>query len=172
MRKMLTDTSAPYLQSMMRLIETQSKTTIIKWCTGYSRENFLPIYNKYYPLDLRPTRALLAAGDWLDGKIKLPEAKRLILDCHKAAREAENKPAAQAAARAIGQASSTIHSPSHSLGIALYGALAVAYDRLGTEEKWQIYEQFAADECHKIEVSLLKAAVEDEPNPARLRWNN
>ena len=170
-RKMLTDTSVPYIQSLMRLIETQSKETIVIWCTSYAWEYILPIYTKCYPNDLRPRDALAAARDWLDGKIKLPEAKNLILACHAAAREAENNPAARAAARAIGQASSTIHSPAHSLGIALYGALAIACDRLGTKEKWEACEKFAADECRNMESALRKIAVENEPNPARLMWN-
>lgn len=167
---MLSDTSAPYIKSLMRLIETQSKETLVNWCIGYAEEHLLPIYEKCYPDDLRPKHALSAAEDWMNGIIKLPAAKKLILECHKAAREADYNPAAQAAARAIGQASSTIHSPSHSLGIALYGALAIAYDRLGTEEKWNIYEQFAADECHKIETSLRSVAVEHELNPAMFMW--
>jgi hypothetical protein len=170
LRKMLSDTSAPYIQSLMRLIETQSKETLVNWCIGYAEEHLLPIYEKCYPLDLRPKRALSAAEEWINGIIKLPEAKKLILECHKSAREAENNPAAQAAARAIGQASSTIHSPTHSLGIALYGALASAYDRLGTQDKWQAYEEYAAGECKKIESSLRTFAFENEPNPAMFMW--
>ncbi|MDR0794857.1 MAG: hypothetical protein LBE79_02205 [Tannerella sp.] len=30
-RKMLSDINAPYLQSLMKLIETQSKTTLANW---------------------------------------------------------------------------------------------------------------------------------------------
>jgi hypothetical protein len=30
-RKMLSDINAPYLQSLMKLIETQSKTTLAHW---------------------------------------------------------------------------------------------------------------------------------------------
>lgn len=170
-RKMLSDVNAPYIQSLMRLIETQSKKTIANWCIAYTEEHILPIYEKHYPDDMRPRYALAAARDWLDGKIKLPEAKKLILDCHAAAREAENNPAAQAAARTVGQSAATIHAPTHSLGLALYGAPAIAYDRLGTKEKWEVYEQFAADECGNMESALRAAAVENEPNPAKVKWN-
>jgi hypothetical protein len=55
----------------------------------------------------------------------LPQAKSAILECHAVAREAEGNRAAQAAARAVGQCASTIHSPRHCIGLALYGALAV-----------------------------------------------
>lgn len=170
LRKMLGDWKAPYLQSLMQLIETQSKATIVSWCVFYAEENILPIYQKFYSDDARPTSALNAARDWMDGKIKLPAAKKMILDAHAAAREAEINPAAQAAARAIGQASATIHMPSHSLGLAFYGAAAIAYDRVGTDETLEVYDRIAAGECAKMEAALRAAAVENEPNPAKINW--
>lgn len=170
-RKMLGDWEAPYIQSLMRLIETQSKATIAGWCVSYAEEHILPIYQKSFPEDVRPAAALNAARDWLDGKIKLPAAKKMILDAHAAAREAETNPAAQAAARAVGQAASAIHVPTHSLGLAFYGAAAVAYDRVGVDESPDVYEQIAAGECAKMEAALRAVAVESEPNPARIDWN-
>ena len=101
-RKMLTDWDAPYIQSIIKLVETQSKETIASWCVDYATAHLLPIYVEVYPDDLRPALALRAARDWLAGNIKLPQAKAAILDCHAAARDAEGNPTAQAAARAIG----------------------------------------------------------------------
>jgi hypothetical protein len=106
----------------------------------------------------------------LSGEIKLPQAKTAILECHAAAREAEANPVAQAAARAIGQCSSTIHSPRHCIGLAFYGALAVAYDKLGTSSSWEQVEKCAADECGHMFEALLAVSVEDEPNPAKISW--
>jgi hypothetical protein len=41
-----------------------------------------------------------AAKNWLDGKVKLPYVKNIILnECHAAARENDGNPAVQAAAR-------------------------------------------------------------------------
>lgn len=176
-RKTLGDWRAPYMQSLMKLIETQSKTTIANWCLSYVEENILPIFGKTHPDDTRPQAALAAARDWLDGKIKLPAAKKSILDAHAAAREAETNPAtgascaAQAAARAVGQAAAVIHAPTHSLGLAFYGAAAVAYDRVGIDKKPEVYEQIAAEECAKLEAALCSVAVADEPNPAKINWN-
>lgn len=170
-RKMLGDWKAPYIQSLMRLIETQSKVTIANWCMSYAEEHILPIYRKFFPEDERPIDALHAGRDWLDGKIKLPVAKKMILDTHAAAREAEANPAAQAAARTIGQAVATIHAPTHSLGLAFYGAAAIAYDRVGINEKPEVYEQIAAEVCSKMEAALRAVAVENEPNPAKINWN-
>jgi hypothetical protein len=89
-RKMLSNIDAPFLRSLMALIATQSKVTIANWCIGYCEEDILPIYEKAYPDDKRPRHALNAAKDWLCGKVKLPEVKKIILEeAHGAAREVD-----------------------------------------------------------------------------------
>jgi len=170
-RKMLTDYQAPYIMSILRLIETQSKTTIANWCIDYAEANILPIYEKHYPKDMRPIFAITAAREWMIGKIKLPQAKAAILECHGAAREAEGNPAAQAAARTIGQCAATIHAPTHSAGLMFYGALAVAYDRLGVDAEWDELLAAAEVECGKMEAALRAVAVTDEPNRAKVNWH-
>lgn len=169
-RKMLSDWNAPYIQALMKLIETQSKSTLAHWAVDYAEQSILPLWNKHYPEDQRPQNALHAAREWLSGSIKLPQAKTSILECHAAAREADTNPVAQAAARAIGQCASTIHSARHCIGLALYGALAVAYDTLGTNASWKALEQCAADECWRMLDALQSVSVKDEPNPAKIVW--
>ena len=169
-RKMLSDWRAPYIQSLMRLIETQSKTTLANWAVDYSRSVILPLWYKSHPDDDRPEAALDAAARWLMGEIKLPQAKEKILGCHAAAREAEGDPVAQAAARAIGQCSSTIHSARDCIGLAFYGALSVAYDTLGMDAKWEQIEKCAKEECGRMEAALREIAVENEENPAKIDW--
>lgn len=112
-RRMLRDWEASYIQSLIRPVETQSKTTLANWCIDYAASRLLPIYESAYPDDLRPREALASAREWPAGRTKLPQAKAAILECHAAAREAGANPAAQAAARAVGQRASTIHSASH-----------------------------------------------------------
>jgi hypothetical protein len=169
-RKMLTEWDAPYIQSLVARIETQSKSTLAHWAVDYSDFVLLPLWSKYYPEDLRPQNALEAAREWLSGSIKLPQAKQVILACHAAARDAVATPAAQAAARAIGQSASTIHSARHCIGLALYGAIAVAYDRLGTDAPWDHIEKCAAEECGRMLAALVAVAVDNEPNPANISW--
>ena len=169
---MLSDIYAPYLQSLMKLIETQSKITLARWGIGYARTVLFPIYEKAFSGDVRPLNALDAADEWLEGKVKLPYVKNIVLkECHVAATQAEGSPAAQAAARSCGQAAATVYTPTHSLGIALYGALALAYDKLGADAAWDDLVAVAADECTKMEKSLWAVAVQDEPNPAKMNWN-
>ena len=171
-RKMLNDINAPYLQSLMRLIEMQSKTTLANWSIDYARARILPIYKKSHPGDARCEHALDAAVEWLEGNVKLPYVKNIIInECHAAAREIDSDPAAQAAARSCGQAAATIHTPTRSLGLALYGALAIAYDKLGADAGWDSLLAVAAEECANMEAALRTVAVENEPNPAKISWN-
>jgi hypothetical protein len=171
-RKMLGAADSPYIVSLMRLIETQSKETIANWCMDYCEKFILPIFYKHCPDDKRPHMAIEAARDWFDGKKKLPEVKKIILhECHAAARELDGNPAAQAAARACGQASACFHTPTHSLGLAFYGAAAIAYDRVGINENAEVYDQIATEECAKMEAALRAVAVENEPNPAEINRN-
>lgn len=169
-RKMLSDWKAPYIQSLMKLIETQSKATLAHWAVDYCEQVILPLWCKYNPNDLRPQNALNAAREWLSKEIKLPQAKVVILECHAAAREADGNPVAQAAARAIGQCASTIHCARHCIGLAFYGAISVAYDQLGADAPWGQIEQCAAEECGRMLGALRAVAVENEPNPAKIDW--
>lgn len=75
LRKMLGDRDAPCTQSLLSLIDTQSKATICKWCIDYAEAIVLPIFEKRCPDDNRPRNALNAARDYLGSKIKFPEAK-------------------------------------------------------------------------------------------------
>ena len=92
---MLNDINAPYLQSFMKLTETQSKVTLSNWAIHYTQMHILPIYENAYPNDFRPRNALHAAEEWLEGKVKLPYVKNIILnECHTVAKEAAVNPAA------------------------------------------------------------------------------
>lgn len=167
---MLSNWETEPIMGLMRLIETQSKETLINWAVDYAETAFLPIYEKHFPDDQRPQLALEYARKWLRKEVKLPEAKKYILACHEAANEVVENPAAQAAARAIGQAASSIHSAMHSLGLALYGGVAIAYDQLGIDKPWAEHEAFALKECEKMLAALQAVAIPDDPNPVKVKW--
>jgi hypothetical protein len=172
LRKMLGDVNAPSAVALRELIDTQSKDTIRKWCLGYAEQRILPIFEKHCPGDVRPRNAVTAARDYLDGKVKFPVVKNIILnECHAAARELDANPAAQAAARAVGQGTAVIHTLTHSLGLFFYAAAAVAYDRVGLEASEKAYAEIAEEVCLDYTEALRAVAVEDEPNPAKLKWN-
>jgi len=60
-RKMLSDWDAPYIQSLVRLIETQSKATLVNWSIDYAERVMLPLWSKHYPEDQRPQHAIAAS---------------------------------------------------------------------------------------------------------------
>ena len=165
LRKMLGSPNSLYVVSIRQLMETQSKTTLAQWCLDYARTEVLPIYKKAYPEDTRGELALDAAARWLTGELKLPQVKKQILSAHGAAREAEGDPAAQAAMRAVAQASSVIHVPSHALGLVYYGTAALAYAHLGINQSEETYDQAAAKASSRMEESLRSVSVKDELHP-------
>ena len=170
LRKMLGAADSPYILSLMSLIETQSKTTIGDWCVDYAEKYILNIYEKAFPEDDRLRLAVEAYRSYRKGELKLPELKKAAALTVQAAKEAEKNPAAQAAARTIGQAVGAVYTPTHSLGLAFYGAAAIAYDRVGLEEKPEVYDRIAAQECAKMEEALRACMVENEKNPAKIKW--
>ena len=170
LRKMLGAADSPYILSLMSLIETQSKTTIGDWCVDYAEKYILNIYEKAFPEDDRLRLAVEAYRSYRKGELKLPELKKAAALTVQAAKEAEKNPAAQAAARTIGQAIGAVYTPTQSLGLAFYGAAAIAYDRVGLEEKPEVYDRIAAQECAKMEEALRACMVENEKNPAKIKW--
>jgi hypothetical protein len=172
LRKTFGDVRAPSTVALMRLIETQSKITVANWTLDYAEREMLPLFAKRCPDDERPARAIDAAREWLDGKVKLPYVKNIILnECHAAARELDGTPVAQAAARAIGQSAGSIHAAPHSLGLYFYAAAAIGYDRLGLDASEAEYDAVGEEVCADYTAALRAVAVENEPNPAKCKWN-
>ena len=172
LRKTLGDVNSPSCVALRDLIDTQSKDTIRKWCLSYAEERVLPLFEKHCPGDKRPRNAVKAANEYVDGKVKFPVVKDVILnECHAAARELDGNPIAQAAARAVGQGSAVVHTLTHSLGLFFYAVAAVAYDRVGFDAPAEVYDEIAEEVCLDYTQALRAIAVKDEPNPAKLKWN-
>jgi hypothetical protein len=95
----------------------------------------LPIFEKEYPNDHRPRRAIEAIRAWAQGKLELTmaEVRRLSLGSHAAAREARTD-AARFAARAAGQAVATWHVPTHAMAVPYYVCKAAFADKSGKKK--------------------------------------
>jgi 3-methyladenine DNA glycosylase/8-oxoguanine DNA glycosylase len=175
-RKTLGYSDASYVSSLMRLIETQSKPTIIAWCVDYAERHYLPIWEKSAPNDSRPRVALETARRWLRKEVKLQMVRDAAWDCHLAAKDAAIRgidfAAAEAAARAIANAALTCHVATHSIRVAFYGAAAIAYDSVGVIESAKVYDYIAAAECARFEAALMIVAVENEPNSVVCKWSD
>lgn len=171
LRKMLGDVEDPNVIALMRLIETQSRETLARWAAAYAERFFLAIYEKAYADDLRLRYLLSATGEYLDGDRKRGELKLLLKETNKIAKEAEDKPAAQAAARAVIAACGVAGTPTNALGFTFYGAAAVVYDKAGLGESAQRYEELAQEEFSKMFKSLQEVSVADEKNPVKVNWH-
>jgi hypothetical protein len=165
----------PRILSLLQLAQTQSKRTLSAWSIAYAKELLLPIYEKSFPLDTRPRDALENSLGWLEGHVSFADAKETNNLAHNAATDAEGFPAAQAAARAIAHASLTIHVSSHCMGIAFYGAAAIAYDHAGLLATKEAYLELAESAWSEMEARLRAIAIESEQTPATINrdfWNS
>lgn len=90
-------------------------------------DRVLPFFEKVYPEDDRPRKALEACRTWIiTGVFSMTGIRGASLAAHAAAREAKDHAAACFAARAAGQAVATAHVSQHAFGAAYYALRAVA----------------------------------------------
>ncbi len=132
---------SPCLLPLREMIEEQAHSTLVLWALDCA-ERFLWIFEKSCPGDLRPREMLTLCHQWKVGEIKMPLAKQTILQAHRAATQAADFPAAQAAARAVCHACASIHVETHALGLVLYGLTALVYEKTPDD-----VATFADNEC-------------------------
>jgi hypothetical protein len=113
------------LQELIKLIQLQNHRTLVLWALDCAK---LPLgrFEARYPAESRPRTCLELCEAWAQGKIKMPMAKRAILDSHAVAKEIDDGEAA-ALCHAIGQAGATVHVETHALGLPFYELTAMVY---------------------------------------------
>lgn len=89
-------------------------------------------------------------------------------ECDVVARELKRDPAAQAAARAIGQATSSIFILNYTLEMFFYAAAAIAFDRVGLDAEPDVYDKITDEVCADYTADLQAIAIVDEANPATI----
>jgi hypothetical protein len=128
----------------MKKFSKQDKRLLAIWAADCA-EKVLPFFEKAYPKDGRPRKAIEACRAWArTGVFRMADIRKASLDAHAAAREAKENSAARFAARAAGQAVATAHVSQHAFGAAYY-ALKVAAAanpanakvKIAKELKWQ-----------------------------------
>jgi hypothetical protein len=92
-----------------------------------------------HPDESIPRNTLIAAKAWAAGEIKMPVAKRAILDCHALAKEMTD-PADSARCHAIAQGCSVVHTTGHSLGLPIYELTAIVRE-MGVDHCMDAVEQ-------------------------------
>lgn len=121
--KILFSRDSQSLQDLIRLIELQNHRTLVMWALDCAKITLVQFEEKY-PAELRPRTALELCEEWARGKIKMPAAKRAILDAHAAAKEIEDDEYA-ALAHAIGHAVAAVHVETHAIGLVIYELTAM-----------------------------------------------
>ena len=133
------------LDSLRHLIDQANRCVLILWALELAEETVL-LLTERYPEDLRPGEAIAASRAWAAGEIKIPIAKRAILNCHAIAKELTDL-ADIARCHAVGQACSVVHTAGHALGYPMYELTAIVLEqgldgcRDPIEQRVMYYEQ-------------------------------
>ena len=133
------------LDNLRHLIDQANRRALTLWALELAEDTVLQLAERY-PEDLRPEEAIAASRAWAAGEIKIPFAKRAILNCHAMAKEL-TAPADIARCHAVGQACSVVHTAGHALGYPLYELTAIVLElgldgcRDSVEQRVMYYEQ-------------------------------
>jgi hypothetical protein len=117
----------------MMLMEGASHRALVLWALDCA-SGTLAAFEAERPGEARPRLALKQSAAWARGEIKMPEARRAILDAHAAAKDAGDR-RLSALAHAIGQACATVHTGAHAPGLAFYELTAVRLEAGGDWEE-------------------------------------
>ena len=109
------------------LIQAQNRRTVTLWALDLAEEA-VGQFEQRHPEESRPRRTVDAARAWAAGQIKMPAAKRAILDCHALAKELTD-PADIARCHAIAQGCSVVHTTGHAMGLPIYELTAIVRER-------------------------------------------
>lgn len=169
LRKMLGSADHPSIIRLMQLIETQSKSTLIRFAAEYASARYLPLIEARLPGEDRLHAAVTAALDHLNGAA-LSTVKAAVKDARTAAQALGGDPVSQAAARAIATACAVAVTPTNALGFAFYGAAAIAYHTAGTTADKTVHDELATQELEHICQALSSVCVPDEPDPIHINW--
>lgn len=128
--KILFSRDSECLQDLLRLIEKQKHRTLVMWAFDCVQIP-LAILEDKYPDERRLRKAFEMSKDWASGIIKMPAARKVILDAHAVAKEIEDKEDV-ALVHAIGQGISTVHVETHAFGLVIYELSAIIF-KVGLE---------------------------------------
>jgi len=121
--KVLFSRDSKCLQDLIGLIQLQNHRTLVMWALDCAKVP-LEQFEAKYPDECRPRICLELCEAWARGKIKMPIAKRAILDSHAVAKEI-NDSEYGALCHAIGHAGATVHVETHAIGLPFYELTAI-----------------------------------------------
>lgn len=160
------------LQELLQLIRKQKHRTLAMWALECA-EIPVKILKEHYPEEERPEIALNVCREWAQGKVKMPEAKKAILEVHQAAKQLLD-PADIALCHGVGHGCAAIHVETHAIGLPIYELSGVVF-HYGIDNCEQVLEDkitFYLDtmkswesKIDAVNLSLNKFLLDDEkPN--------
>ena len=132
-------------ERVVDIVNKADKKILAVWAIDCA-ERVLPYFEKKYPRDGRPRKAIQTLQEWIKtGVFKMSVIRKASLDSHAAAREVGEDSPARSAARSAGQTVATAHVKTHSMGSAIYALQAVyrasnpkdAEAAIEKEREWQ-----------------------------------
>jgi hypothetical protein len=105
-------------------ISSSSKDMVIEWSL-LQVKRIIDTLKKKYPEEDRAILAYESVIQWLHKEIKMPTAKRAILECHAVVKDITS-PSDKALFHAVAQGLSSIHVKTHALGIPIYELTSIA----------------------------------------------
>ena len=112
-----------FLADLAALIQEQNHRTMVLWAFEYADDTVRRLLERY-PNEKRLESAVLTSKAWAAGEVKMPAAKRAILQAHAVAKEIvslEDK----ALCHAVGQACGVVHTIGHAIGFPIYELTAI-----------------------------------------------
>jgi hypothetical protein len=123
----------------MKRFNKQDQKLLAVWAADCA-ERVLPFFEKAYPNDNRPRKAIEACRTWVQtGIFKMVDIRKASLSAHAAARKAKENDTACFAARAAGQAVATVHVPEHAFGPSYYALKIVLVNSTNPKNVVQEY---------------------------------
>lgn len=116
---------SPCLRELLALLERQNRRALVMWALDCAKAPLARFEGKY-PDEPRPGAALALCEDWARGRVKMPAAKRAILDAHAVAKEIDDRECG-ALCHAIGHAGATVHARTHAPGLPFYELTALVH---------------------------------------------
>lgn len=146
--KILFSCDSVCLQNLAEQIKLQNRRTLVMWALNCSKTT-LEKFESKYPNEQRPRIALDLCDKWSKGMIKMPIAKKTILDSHAVAKELNDKVYSDLC-HAVGHACATIHVKTHAIGLPIYELTSIVF-----ENEKRKYEKAVFEKINYYERQLL-----------------
>lgn len=127
--------SSETLQELKYRLSALSHIEVVLWAFSCCKD-ILNELNSKYPKEEVFDQCYSQSWKWAKGQIKMKEAKAAILSCHRFAKTIDSKQDI-ALVHALGQGCSSVHVPTHAIGLAFYEltSIVIAHDYRDYQEE-------------------------------------